>query len=77
MHLYDETTCKKFNKYFGCFHDGFIKKLEIVSGNKFLQEMPWEPKKEYANNKEKLLATHLSYYDGKLISIIVHSYLYD
>ena len=77
MHLYDETTCEKFNKYFGYFHDGFIKKLEIVCGNKFRQEMPWEKKKEYANNEEKLLATGLSYYDGKLIKIIIHSYLYD
>ena len=39
--------------------------------------MPWEPKKEYANHEEKLLATHLSYYDGKLIKIIIPYYLYD
>jgi hypothetical protein len=77
MHIYDESTCEKFNKYFGYFHDGFIKKLEILSGKNFHQEMPWEPKKEYTNNKEKLLATHLSYYDGKLINIIISHYLYD
>lgn len=39
--------------------------------------MPWEKKKKYSTNEEKLLATGLTYSEGQLLKIIICTYLYD
>lgn len=77
MIINNSTLCLVANKKFGNFHDGFIKKIEISSGNKFCQEMPWEPKQQYKSNEEKLLATGLCYFGGKLIKLIIQHYCYE
>ncbi len=53
---------KKAVEYFNAFHDGFLKSLRIVSGNKFLQHAPWESRKIYKSNKKKLQDTGLMFF---------------
>ena len=74
MLIKTEKSCDLVNEKYGFFHDGFIKSIEVSSGNKFCQEMPWEPRKKYSSNEEKLLATGLCYFGGKLIKIAIQHY---
>ena len=48
---------KEFENRYSFFHDGFLKAIEVSSGNHFRQEMEWEKPKQYKTNEERLLDT--------------------
>ena len=68
---------QKTLNYFNGFHDGFLKSLRIISGNKFIQNPPWESPKKYESNEKKLLDTGLMFFNKKGIFLEIHHYNYD
>jgi hypothetical protein len=62
--------------YLNDFHDGFLKSIKVISGNKFQQELPWE-KKEDSSIEEKLYETDLSLVDKIGLFLEIHHYNYD
>jgi len=68
---------KKVVEYFNDFHDGFLKSLKIISGNKFGQNPPWERSKQYESNEERLRDTGLWFHKKTGLLIEIHHYNYD
>jgi hypothetical protein len=68
---------KKVVEYFNDFHDGFIKSVRVVSGNKFNQRPPWEKCRIYKSNEERLHDTGLWFAEKTGLFIEIHHYNYD
>jgi hypothetical protein len=70
-------------EYFNDFHDGFLKSMKLVSGNKFMQQPPWEKPKIYESIEDKLNATFIMCYNKKAIEnmkglfLEIHHFNYD
>ena len=73
-------TTDELNKvleYFNDFHDGFLKSIKIMSGNRFTQHLPWEKPEQYDSNEEKLLDTHLHTSEKRGMFVEIHHHNYD
>ncbi len=68
---------RKIVEYFNSFHDGFLKSIRIISGNKFNQHPPWEKPEQYQSNAEKLCDTGLYISEKKGLFLEIHHYNYD
>ena len=68
---------KKVIEYFNDFHDGFLKSIKMMSGNRFTQHLPWEKPELYESNEEKLLDTHLHTSEKRGMFIEIHHHNYD
>lgn len=68
---------KEAVEYFNFFHDGFVKSIKLMSGNKFAQNPPWEKPRQYKAAEEKLLDTGLWFSQKFGLFIEIHHYNYD
>lgn len=68
---------KKVIEYFNGFHDGFLKSIKIISGNKFAQHLPWDKPDKYESNEEKLLDTHMHISEKRGMFIEIRHQNYD
>ncbi len=68
---------KQAVEHFNFFHDGFLKSMKLVSGNKFGQNPPWEKPGEYESSEEKLLDTGLWFSEKIGLFIEIHHHNYD
>ena len=68
---------RKVIEHFIDFHDGFLKSIKILSGNKFTQHLPWESPKKYKSNEEKLFDTGLRISEKRGMFIEIHHHNYD
>jgi hypothetical protein len=63
---------RKAVEYFNDFHDGFLKSIRIISGNKFGQNPPWEKPRQYESNEERLRDTGLWFHDKTGLFMEIH-----
>ena len=68
---------KEAVEHFNFFHDGFLKSIKLMSGNKFGQGPPWEKARQYKSSEEKLLDTGLWFSEKIGLFIEIHHYNYD
>jgi len=64
-------------EHFNFFHDGFLKSIKLISGNKFTQQLPWDKPRQYESIEEKLLDTGLQFSEKTGLFIEIHHYNYD
>lgn len=68
---------KEVVEHFNFFHDGFLKSIKLMSGNKFGQNPPWERPAQYESSEEELLDTGLWFSEKIGLFIEIHHYNYD
>jgi len=73
----DADELSKAIEYFNSFHDGFLKSIRVVSGNKFNQHLPWDRPKKYESNADRLCDTGLYSSEKKGLFLEIHHYNYD
>ena len=77
MKLTTQQDCDLANTRFNAFHDGFLRELRWQSPMRFAASMPWEPKKLFKTNEERLLATGTTPIADELLSLFICHYNYD
>jgi len=77
MKIQNKQDVYSVNDRFNHFHDGFIKKISVISGDEFVTEMPWEKKRKFKTNEEELLQTSLLYGDKTTIEMAICHIYYD
>lgn len=73
----ENNELKKAIEYFNVFHDGFLKSIKIISGNKFGQNPPWEKSVGYKSNDEELRDTGLWFSEKTGLFLEIHHHNYD
>jgi hypothetical protein len=68
---------EKVLEYFNDFHDGFLKSIKIMSGNKFTGHLPRQKPEQRESNEERLRNTSLLLSEKKGMFIEIHHYNYD
>ena len=77
MKIQNKKDVNIVNEKFNHFHDGFVKKISVISGNEFVTEMPWEKKRKFKTNEEELMQTGLLYGDATAVELIICHNNYD
>ena len=65
------------NEKFNYFHDGFIKRISVISANEFLTDMPWEEQRQFASMEEELQAAGLCLSNETGVELEIHHHNYD
>lgn len=68
---------KEVVEHFNFFHDGFLKSIKLMSGNKFGRNPPWEKPAQYESSEEELLDTGLWFSEKTGLFIEIHHYNYN
>jgi hypothetical protein len=77
MKIETQQDINAANGKFNYFHDGFIKKISVISDNEFLTDMPWEEQRQFASGEEELQAAGLCLMNETGVELEIHHHNYD
>lgn len=77
MKIETQQEIDAVNAKFNYFHDGFIKRISVISANEFLTDMPWEEQRQFASKEDELQAAGLCLLNDTGVELEIHHHNYD